>query len=132
MNICISENLRALRSKSGYTLEQVAEIVDVSRQTIAKWEIGETLPDIINCVKLATLFKVTLDEFVVLPVSDTLETTDCDENNGQVMGVVNVGNQGQINIPEEVLKLFNIENGEKMILLADKKQGIAIVKCNQF
>ena len=39
-----------LRSNSNYTLEEVAEIIGVSRQTIAKWEAGETYPDIENCV----------------------------------------------------------------------------------
>ena len=36
----ISSNLRMLRSNSNYSLENVAEIVGVSRQTIAKWESG--------------------------------------------------------------------------------------------
>ena len=132
MSICISENLRVLRQKSGYTLEQLAEIIDVSRQTIAKWELGETLPDIVNCVKLATLFKVTLDQFVVMPMKEAVDAIDRDEKAGHVMGVVDVGVNGQINIPDSVLKLFDIQNGEKVLLLADEKQGIAIVKCSQF
>ena len=55
MNICISDNLSFLRQKNGYTLETLAEIISVSRQTIAKWEIGDSLPDIINCTRLASL-----------------------------------------------------------------------------
>ena len=40
MEIRLSENLRTLRTKSGRTLENVAEIIDVSRQSVSKWEKG--------------------------------------------------------------------------------------------
>lgn len=40
MEIRLSENLRTLRAKSGRTLENVAEIIDVSRQSVSKWEKG--------------------------------------------------------------------------------------------
>ena len=132
MSICIAENLRILRQKNDYTLEQLAEIIDVSRQTVAKWEAGETMPDIVNCVKLAAIFKVTLDEFVTMPIRNMNSEMNTDGNVGHVMGVIDVGGEGQINIPDSVLKLFDIKAGEKVLLLADEKQGIAIVKCSQF
>lgn len=40
MNICIADNLRILRQERGYTMEAVAGIIDVSRQSVAKWEAG--------------------------------------------------------------------------------------------
>lgn len=43
MEIRLSENLRTLRAKSGRTLENVAEIIDVSRQSVSKWETGISL-----------------------------------------------------------------------------------------
>ena len=95
MNICIADNIKTLRRKNDYTLEQLAEIIDVSRQTIAKWEMGETLPDIINCVKLATLFKVTLDEFVTMQ-TDLPDKIHTDKKNDRVMGVTDIGTDGQI------------------------------------
>lgn len=57
---------RALRSakKSGLSQEAVAEKLGVSRQTISKWETGETLPDIRQSKGLAMLYHVTLDELV--------------------------------------------------------------------
>lgn len=131
MNIHIADNLRTLRRKNDYTLEQLAEIIDVSRQTIAKWETGETLPDVANCVKLATLFKVTLDEFVTMRAGQQ-ENLEEDSKNGRVMGIVDVETDGRIIIPDQILDLFEIRSGEKVLLLADKKQGIAIVKCSQF
>ena len=129
MAICISDNIRVLRQKNEYTLEQLAGIIGVSRQTIAKWETGETLPDIINCGKLSALFKVTLDEFVTIRLSSS-EALDTDEKSGKMMGVVSVDSEGRISIPEQVRELFDIQAGEKVLLLADEKRGIAIVKCS--
>lgn len=40
MNLCIADNLKLLRYRSGYTLEAIAEIISVSRQSVAKWESG--------------------------------------------------------------------------------------------
>lgn len=52
------------RKKSGFSQEEVAEKLGVSRQTISKWEQDETLPDIRQAKKLSTLYKLTLDELV--------------------------------------------------------------------
>ncbi|WP_341458815.1 helix-turn-helix transcriptional regulator [Clostridium tertium] len=49
----ISENLKRLRKIYQYTQEQVAEKINVSRQSIAKWESGESTPDIASCIELA-------------------------------------------------------------------------------
>ena len=56
--------LKLMRSRMGLTQEDVAEKVGVSRQAVAKWEKGETLPDIESCIKLADLFGVSLDYLV--------------------------------------------------------------------
>ena len=54
MNLLISQNLAVLRRMHGYTLEQTAEKIGVTRQAVAKWESGETLPDLFNCCLLYT------------------------------------------------------------------------------
>lgn len=131
MEICISENLCLLRQKNGYTLEALAEIISVSRQSIAKWESGDSLPDIMNCVKLASLFKISLDELVYKPLKSVL-SGDFDETNGRIGGVVDVSPEGTIKIPDTVMEMFSIHPEEKVLLLADKNQGIAIIKCSQF
>lgn len=48
----LSENLVILRNLKGLTQEQVAEVVEISRQSYAKWEQGETVPDIENVTDL--------------------------------------------------------------------------------
>ena len=57
----INENLRKLRIYNKYTQEDIAEKLGVSRQSVAKWENGESIPDINKCMELAKLYDVTLD-----------------------------------------------------------------------
>ena len=127
MDINLAENLRVLRQKLGYSLEEVAELTDVSRQAVGKWEMGESLPDLLNTLKLSTLYKVSLDELVLQKLSEK-STQQC----SKVMGMLEVGSAGQIHLPDEVMDLFDIHTGENVLLLADKAQGIAIMKCSQF
>ncbi len=131
MNLCLTENLSLLRQKHGYTLEALAEIISVSRQTIAKWEAGDSFPDIVNCTKLATLYKISLDELVNRPLlavmSKAFEVED-----GRICGIVDISEEGTICIPDIVMEMFDINRGDKMLLLADKKQGLALIKCSRF
>ena len=128
MSICISGNLKLLRAKHGYTMESLAEIIDVSRQTIAKWEAGESYPDIENCVKLSRLYKVFLDVLVNKPLWEG-DAGDFVGSEMKLCGALNLTEEGAIVLPQKVMKLFDMQPGEKVLLLADKSQGIAIVKC---
>ena len=58
------DNLFKIRKTSGLSQEAVASKLGVSRQTISKWETGETLPDIHQSKQLAVLYGVSLDELV--------------------------------------------------------------------
>src|SRR5699024_12577776 len=58
----IDMNIRVLRKKNKLSQEQLAEKVSVSRQTVAKWESGEALPDIYKCKTLSEIFQVNLDK----------------------------------------------------------------------
>lgn len=60
----INTNLKYLWKKFKYTQEDIANKIGVSRQAVAKWENGETLPDINNCLALSKLYGVTLDDLV--------------------------------------------------------------------
>ena len=131
MNICIADNLKILRYKNGYTLEAIAEIISVSRQSVAKWEAGDSTPDIINCVKRASLYKISLDELVNRPLLCVFDNVFAIED-GRICGVLEVSPERMIQIPVSVMEMFDIRCGGKVLLLADKKQGIALVKCSQF
>lgn len=60
----IAKNLLELRKGNRFSQEEVAEKINVSRQAVAKWESGDSLPDILNCEALADLFKVSLNDLV--------------------------------------------------------------------
>lgn len=60
----LGKHLFDARKKSGLSQEETAEKLGVSRQTISKWELGETLPDIQQSKRLAGLYGLTLDELV--------------------------------------------------------------------
>ena len=60
----LGSSLFNARKKSGLSQEDVAEKLGVSRQTISKWELDETLPDIRQSKRLSSLYHLTLDELV--------------------------------------------------------------------
>ena len=61
MNMDIAERLQDLRKKAGYSQEQVAEMLGISRQAVSKWESGQGKPDIENIVKLTEVYSVSAD-----------------------------------------------------------------------
>ena len=60
----IGNKILELRKKNNLSQEKLAEQVGVSRQTISKWELGETSPDLKQSKKLSEIFNVSLDELV--------------------------------------------------------------------
>ena len=60
----LQENLIMLRSLAGKTQEDIAEVIGISRQAYAKWERGETIPDIEKCGRLAEFYGVTMDSLI--------------------------------------------------------------------
>lgn len=60
----ISEKIKNARIQKGYTQEQVAEKLLVSRQTVSNWENGKSLPDIISIIRMSDLYELSLDELI--------------------------------------------------------------------
>ena len=58
------KKIMELRKKSGLSQEELAEKVGVARQTISKWELNETSPDLKQAKELSIIFNVSLDELV--------------------------------------------------------------------
>ena len=122
------ENLTQLRKLHNFSQEELAEKIHVSRQTLSKWETGESVPDIEKCMALASVFDVTLDDLVNFnsPVSGL----NVPPRGKHVFGVVTVGEKGQIVIPAQARKIFAIEPGHRLLVLGDEGQGIALMKEN--
>lgn len=64
MKSIVGEKIKENRDKAGYTQEELANRIGVSRQTLSKWENGKTYPDIGNVLLLAELFETTVDAFI--------------------------------------------------------------------
>ena len=121
----ISMNLKRLRKEHQYTQENVAEKINVSRQSIAKWESGESNPDIDSLIKLSNLYNVSLDNLV--NHSEDKSGIGIPPKGRYFFGAVSVGERGQIVIPKEAREVFNINSGDKLLVLGDEERGIAII-----
>lgn len=60
----IKDIIREARTKAGFTQEQAAEEIMVTRQTISNWENGKSLPDIISVLKMSDFYQISLDELL--------------------------------------------------------------------
>jgi len=69
----LADNLQTQRKKLGLSQEELAEKCQISRQAIAKWESGESVPTIEKLIFLADLYDMTLDELVGRVVEDDYE-----------------------------------------------------------
>ena len=124
-----SENLVELRKLNNYSQEELAELIGVSRQTLSKYETGESLPDIEKCRQLAEAFSVTVDDLVSYEKNDADNLGYSIPPKGKhIFGMVRVGDKGQIVIPAKARKIFGIAPGDALIVLGDEGQGIALIK----
>lgn len=64
MDLQIGNNLKQLRRKKGVTQEELAAYLDISFQSISKWERGESYPEITMIIGIANYFEVSIDELV--------------------------------------------------------------------
>ena len=125
------DNLVQMRKLRRLTQEDIAEKVGVTRQAVAKWEAGETVPDLDKCKMLAEILGVSLDD---------LANYEPDKNLGlgvppkgkHLFGGVTVGDKGQGGIPAKARKLFDISPGDQMVILGDETQGLALIKSENF
>ena len=117
----IGENIQRLRHEKGLSQEAVAEKIGVSRQTVAKWENGESMPNLDLAAVLAEVLGTTLDSLA--------GTKNRGHNNGKFMfGAVRLGERGQISIPKKCREVFGLEAGDLIMVLGDVDCGIALMK----
>ena len=124
----LNENLLTIRKLHKLSQEDVAEKIGVSRQAVAKWENGETAPDIYNCKALADLFDVSLDDRVNFSSDNT--GLPVPPKGKYIFGVVTVGEKGQIVIPKKARDVFDLKAGDGLVILGDEEQGLAMIKAS--
>lgn len=69
-----SDKLQILRKNKGFTQEDLADKLNVSRAAVAKWEAGQSYPDIMNLIQLSEMMNVTVD-YLVKDQSCSVEVT---------------------------------------------------------
>ena len=72
----LGERIKEQRKKSGLSQERVAELVGVSRQSVTKWESGQSAPSTENLFKLAEIFGTTVDMLLDIPDEKNSQSTD--------------------------------------------------------
>ena len=127
----IGENIQYLRKMKSITQEALAEQVGVSRQTIAKWESGESAPDLEMAGKLGQVLDVSLDDLANAPLYKAPPEAG-DMKGKHVFGLVTVGDKGQIVIPVQARRVFHIQPGDQLMVLGDEDRGLALVDATFF
>ena len=100
----INEKIYTLRKKSGWSQDELADKLSVSRQSVSKWETGDSVPEIAKLLALAKIFSVTTDyllddskeEYIPLQEEKSTDTADkvpgktesLFKNYGWILGVV--------------------------------------------
>jgi len=132
-SITMHKNLAFLRKSHHLTIEEVAEKIGVSRQAVAKWEKGETMPDVIKCDALATFYNVKVDD--LLHYDGATSVMPIAPKGKHFFGTVTIGERGQIVIPKEARELFQLKAGSRLIVLGDENpgyQGLAFISADTF
>ena len=125
------DNLVNLRKFHDMTQEELAEKVNVSRQSVAKWESGDAVPDLEKCKLLSEIFGVSLDDLANYEAENNMGM-NVPPKGKHLFGIVKVGEKGQIVIPAKARKTFDIKVGDSLVVLGDEAQGIALIKGADF
>ena len=87
------------------------------------------MPDIEKCKRIAEVFSVSMDDLINYERNNNNNLgLNVPPKGTHIFGMVKVGDKGQIVIPAEARKIFDINPGDNLIVLGDESQGIAIVK----
>ena len=127
----LKENLIMLRNIHGFSQEQIAEKINISRQAYAKWESGATVPDIEKCGLLAEVYGVTIDSLVKDTEVEGIGTLPPAPEGKSIWGAVTVNDRGQIVIPKGARDKYGIDGGTRLIVLGDET-GIALIPAEAF
>ncbi len=122
----LKENLVMLRNIHGYSQEQIAEKIGISRQAYAKWEKGTTVPDIEKCKLLAEVYGTTIDGLIKTESIGGTVMVPPAPRGKNIWGSVTINDRGQIVIPKDARDRFGLTGGQRLIVASDEV-GIALI-----
>lgn len=99
----LSEKLKELREQNNFTQEEIANLLNISRQSISKWERGITSPDIRSLYKLSKLYNISMESLI-----DSDEILEFDINNPH-----NSNNKSYLNMEKDETNYNDNINNDK-------------------
>ncbi len=127
----LKENLIMLRTIHGFSQEEIAGRINISRQAYAKWESGATIPDIQKCALLAGIYGVTVDSLLKEERVEGIGSIPPAPAGKSIWGTVTVNDRGQIVIPKDAREQYGISGGSRLIVCGDEV-GIALIPVEAF
>ena len=127
----LKDNLVMLRKLQGYSQEEIAEKIGISRQAYAKWERGTTIPDVEKCGLLAKLYGTTIDSLIRTETMDGIGIIPPAPKGKNFWGSITINSRGQIVIPKGARDKFGLTGGQRLIVASDET-GIALLPADRF
>ena len=127
----LKDNLTMLRRLRGFSQEELAEKIGISRQAYAKWETGATVPDVEKCALLAEVYGTTVDSLIRTEPMEGVGTIPPSPKGKNIWGSAAINDRGQIVIPKGARDLFGLTGGQRLIVLTDER-GIALIPDEAF
>ena len=128
----LRDNLLMLRSIHGYTQEEIAGKIGISRQAYAKWESGASVPDVERCARLAQVYGTTVDGLLKTEETDGGRMIPPPPRGKNIWGTVTLNERGQIVIPKAARDHFDLRAGQRLILVSEDGEGFALVPAEIF
>lgn len=123
------ERIYALRKENGLTQEEVANALNISRQTVSNWETGSAQPTIDKAIELASLYRVSMDNLVGVTDGDTQERSKVLSRlvNQRATLHLNVNQDVWVSYQKSEFKnceIIEVNSGSIRIIAEEKKQRV--------
>ena len=128
----LRDNLLMLRSLHGYSQEEIAGKIGISRQAYAKWESGATVPDVEKCARLAQVYGTTVDGLLRTEEVGDGRVLPPAPKGKNLWGTVTMNDRGQVIIPKAARDHFGLRGGQRLVLLSEDGEGFALVPAEAF
>ena len=94
----LGEKLTALRKKQGYSQQELADMISVTRQTISNWECGQGAPALDKALELAQIYKFSLDNHVLRGLIGKTVRLECSDFDLLLEAGTDLGNSGKVKV----------------------------------
>ena len=132
------ERLYTLRKNKNISQEQLAECVGVSRQSVSKWELGESYPTVENIFRLCNVLKCKMNELIIEELTDfdllSDDVKDIEKGFERFLGYAEIYDDGRPKLPSKVIEILKIYLNQEINTIVDIGcgTGLSTEICTQF